>query len=81
VDAQRQLVLRTFANANGDAERAAKTLGMEAAEVRRELMALLNGSAGHNGSAAGIARDRVSGGGVPSAAELPSARAKPTRKK
>ena len=82
VDAQRQLVLRTFANANGDAERAAKTLGMEPADVRRELLALLNGSTAHNGSAAsGIGRERVSGGGVPSAAELPSSRAKPARKK
>ena len=49
-DAQRQLVLRTFANANGDADRAAKTLGMRPEDVRRELMALLEGPAsGDNG--------------------------------
>jgi DNA-binding NtrC family response regulator len=40
--AQRQLVLRTFASANGDAVRAGKMLGMEPDAVRRELMALLN---------------------------------------
>jgi DNA-binding NtrC family response regulator len=44
-DAQRQLVLRTFANANGDANRAAKQLGMEPDDVRRELVAMLNGAA------------------------------------
>jgi DNA-binding NtrC family response regulator len=51
-DAQRQLVLRTFANANGDAERAAKTLGMRPEDVRRELMLLIEGKeAGDNGRA------------------------------
>lgn len=43
-DAQRQLVLRTFATANGDVDRAAKMLGMNADDVRRELLALLNAS-------------------------------------
>jgi len=52
-DAQRQLVLRTFANANGDVDRAAKMLGMQANDVRRELLALLNSSAADaNGRAA-----------------------------
>jgi hypothetical protein len=36
-------VLRTFATANGDAERAAKMLGMSAEDVRRELRAMLDG--------------------------------------
>jgi transcriptional regulator with PAS, ATPase and Fis domain len=44
-DAQRQLVLRTFANANGDANRTAKSLGMEPDDVRRDLLAMLNGAA------------------------------------
>ena len=43
-DAQRQLVLRTFATANGDVERTGKMLGMNADDVRRELLALLNAS-------------------------------------
>ena len=49
-DVQRQLVLRTFANASGDAERTAKTLGMRPEDVRRELLALLEApGAGDNG--------------------------------
>jgi DNA-binding NtrC family response regulator len=50
-DARRQLVLRTFANVDGDAERAAKQLGMDASDVRRELLALLEapGGAADNG--------------------------------
>lgn len=52
-DAQRQLVLRTFATASGDAARAAKMLGMETDDVRRELLALLDGgSATDNGRTA-----------------------------
>ena len=42
-DAQRQLVLRTFATANGDVERAARMLAMSADDVRAELLALLGG--------------------------------------
>jgi DNA-binding NtrC family response regulator len=42
-DAQRQLVVRTFATANGDVDRAAKMLGMGADQVRSVLLALLDG--------------------------------------
>src|SRR5439155_304127 len=42
-DAQRQLVLRTLASANGDTARAAKILGMGPEDVRRELLALIDG--------------------------------------
>ena len=72
-DAQRQLILRTFANANGDAERAAKTLGMRAEDVRRELLLLLE-RGGDNGKAA-----RRSSPGMPVADPAP--RAKPPKKK
>jgi DNA-binding NtrC family response regulator len=41
-DARRQLVLRTFASTGGDAPRTAKLLGVEADEVKRDLMALMN---------------------------------------
>src|SRR5215475_4632737 len=41
-DARRQLVLRTFASTGGDAPRTAKLLGVDADEVRRDLMALMN---------------------------------------
>jgi DNA-binding NtrC family response regulator len=43
-DAKRLLVLRAFASADGDAERAAKQLGMDASEIRRELLAMLEDS-------------------------------------
>ena len=79
-DAQRQLVLRTFANANGDAERAAKVLGMQASDVRRELLILLEGD--HAGGAStdngrAPTGGRPSGGGAAPAAS----KAKSNKKK
>jgi len=91
-DAQRQLVLRTFANSNGDSARAAKVLGMDAADVRREIMAMLN--APMESDAGGV----VAAGGIPSlddngrsarrtpaanaaAGEPAGSKAKPTKKK
>jgi DNA-binding NtrC family response regulator len=54
-DARRQLMLRTFASADGNLERAAKQLGMEVADLRRELVAMIegraNGAPGENGRA------------------------------
>jgi DNA-binding NtrC family response regulator len=41
-DARRQLVLRTFASTGGDAPRTAKLLGVDADEVKRDLLALMN---------------------------------------
>ena len=76
-DAQRQLVLRTFANASGDAERAAKMLGLTADDVRRELRALLDGGSApieENGRA--VRRPPVA-----SAAAAEVAKAKPAKKK
>ena len=46
-DAQRQLVVRTFASANGDPERTARMLGMNTGDVRRELLALIGNSGAH----------------------------------
>ena len=60
-DAQRQLVLRTFANANGDATRAAKSLGMSPDDVRREMLSMLNGAASESGAAAAAAADASAG--------------------
>src|ERR1051325_2116269 len=40
-EAQRQLMLRTFATSEGDVDRTARTLGVRAEDVRSELMALL----------------------------------------
>jgi len=43
-EARQQVVLRTFSSTGGDAERTAKILGIDPAEVRAELSALLAGS-------------------------------------
>jgi DNA-binding NtrC family response regulator len=53
-DAQRQLVLRTFASSNGDVTQAAKLLGMGAANVRREIMAMLTASGGGDSESGGV---------------------------
>ena len=76
-DAQRQLVLRTFASANGDVQRAAKMLGMDAEEVRAELLALLD--AGDGTRAAAAARRPTPSASAAAAEAAP--RAKPARKK
>src|SRR5262249_35031328 len=41
-DARRQLVLRTFASTGGDTLRTAKLLGVDAEEVKRDMLTLLN---------------------------------------
>ncbi len=43
-DARRQLVLRTFATANGDPARTAKIVGISAEEVKSEIAGMLNGN-------------------------------------
>jgi hypothetical protein len=48
-DARRQLVLKTFASTGGDVTRTAKLVGVPAADVRAELLTLLDGSA-NNGN-------------------------------
>ena len=75
-DAQRQLVLRSFASANGDVERTATMLGMSADAVRSELLGLLGGADG--GSPAAMRRSTPNA----SAAAVEAApRAKSSRKK
>jgi two-component system response regulator HydG len=58
-DARRQLVLRTFASTGGDIGRTARMLGVAAADVQRELLALVKGTtdvvAGQDGVAVGAA--------------------------
>ena len=44
VDARRQMVLRTFASTGGDAARTAKLLGVDPADVRTDLLSLLEGT-------------------------------------
>ncbi len=43
-DAKRQLVLRTFATANGDPARTARIVGITPEEVKSEISAMLNGN-------------------------------------
>jgi DNA-binding NtrC family response regulator len=80
-DAQRQLVLRTFATANGEVDRTAKMLGMDAEDVRRELLALLsaNGAPSADNGRAAVRRPTVPAASA-AAAEAVS-RAKSTKKK
>jgi DNA-binding NtrC family response regulator len=79
-EAQRQLILRTFANANGDVERTAKMLGMHAADVRRELLLLLDGDRGA-GAPAENGRPTAVGGRPSNATPAAASKAKTTRKK
>jgi DNA-binding NtrC family response regulator len=51
-DARRQLVLRTFASTGGDMARTARMLGLTTADVRSELLTLLNGADAAAASAA-----------------------------
>jgi DNA-binding NtrC family response regulator len=83
-DARRRLVLSTLASNNGDLDRAAKTLGMNVDEVRRELQNLLGGEADHeegdeDDGSAGAARAPRSPDLTPTRAA--SAPKKPTSKK
>ena len=79
-DAQRQLVLRTFANANGDAGRAAKLLGMDPDDVRREMLALINGPVGTVGEENGRVIRRTPAASA-AATESPPGKAKPVKKR
>ena len=65
-DARRQLVLRTYASTGGDVARTAKLLGVDAGEVRRDLLALVNADGGaQDGNGKGSAAARaVAGAGV-----------------
>jgi DNA-binding NtrC family response regulator len=51
-EAQRQLVLRTFATTGGDIARTSKMLGLEAAVVRRDLLAIVSGDSKAGNAAA-----------------------------
>ena len=68
-DARRQLVLRTFASTGGDLERTAKLLGVDVEEVRRDLLALVNGC-----GAATATRERTAMAGIAVADRLATPR-------
>jgi len=81
-DAKRQLVLRTFASVDGDADRAAKQLGMDPSDVRRVLLAMLEGGpdTGPGGATDNGKALRRTPMGSPAAMEPPG-KAKPAKKK
>jgi DNA-binding NtrC family response regulator len=75
-DARRQLVLRTFATANGDPEKTAKIVGISVDEVKSEIASMLNG----NGSSH-AGRQAVSSAPIESPAARGAPPAKPKAKK
>jgi two-component system response regulator HydG len=80
-DARRQLVLRTFASTSGDADKAAKLLGMSADDVRKELMMVLeDGHAGGAGASAAEPRG-VKAAPAPEAPTTPAPAARKTARK
>jgi transcriptional regulator with PAS, ATPase and Fis domain len=74
-DTRRQLVLRAFASASGDAHRAAKIVGITPAEVKAEIAALIhtNGET-HAGGEDSAAADKKK------TASAPAPKAKPKKK-
>ena len=58
-DARRQLILKTFASADGDVSRTAKLAGVSAEEVRREILALLDVGGSDNGAVSADAEARI----------------------
>src|SRR5205085_1283526 len=58
-DARRQLILKTFASADGDVSRTAKLAGVSAEEVRREILALLDVGGSDNGALSTDAEARI----------------------
>jgi DNA-binding NtrC family response regulator len=69
-DTRRQLVLRAFASASGDAQRAAKIVGISADEVRAEIAAMVrtNGESHGNGEdSAAVEKSRTSRAPAPKA--------------
>jgi DNA-binding NtrC family response regulator len=80
-DAQRQLVLRTFANSNGDTARAAKILGMEPENVRRELLTLLDVPLGLEDNGRAVRRAPAASAAATEAPASAIGKAKPTKKR
>jgi hypothetical protein len=75
-DAKRQLVLRSFATANGDPAKTARIVGISADEVKSEISSMLNG----NGSTH-AGKQAVSSAPIESPAARGAAPAKPKAKK
>jgi len=79
-DAKRQLILKTFASADGDIARTAKLAGISEEEVRGELLALIEGHGSSNG-AVSDAEARIARKTDNIAAARGAAKGKPPKKK
>jgi DNA-binding NtrC family response regulator len=79
-DARRQLILKTFANADGDVARTAKLAGISVEEVRREILALLEAGT-DNGAVFTEAEARIARKSDTIAAARGAAKGKPPKKK
>jgi DNA-binding NtrC family response regulator len=80
-DARRQLILKTFASADGDVSRTAKMAGVSADEVRREILALLDVGGSDNGAVTADAEARIARKNDNIAAARGAAKGKPPKKK
>jgi DNA-binding NtrC family response regulator len=80
-DARRQLILKTFAAADGDITRTAKQAGVSIDEVRREILALLDGGVSTNGAGPSDAEARIARKTDNIAAARGAAKGKPPTKK
>jgi len=80
-DARRQLILKTFASANGDGSRTAKLAGISVEEVRREILALLEAGGSGNGAGSVEAEARIARKTDNIAAARGAAKGKPPKKK
>ncbi|HEY2378529.1 MAG TPA: sigma-54 dependent transcriptional regulator [Gemmatimonadaceae bacterium] len=80
-DARRQLILKTFASADGDVARTAKLVGLSVDEVRREVLALLDMGGSDNGASSSDAEARIARKNDTIAAARGAAKGKPPKKK
>ena len=79
--ARRQLILKTFASADGDIVRTGKLAGVSVDDVRREILALLESGGSNNGGPSADTEARITrktDGGAPA---RPAAKGKPPKKK
>ena len=79
--ARRQLILKTFASADGDIVRTGKLAGVSVDDVRREILALLETGGSNNGGPSADTEARITrktDGGAPA---RPAAKSKPPKKK
>src|SRR5205085_1770417 len=80
-DARRQVILKTFGSAGGDVVRTAKLVGVSVEEVRREILALLDGGRSDNGVVSPDVEARIARKSDSISAARGAAKGKPTKKK